>query len=97
MRECRTYGSVRGVPGDRHPYRDSLEYAPSRRITETSGHKKTHHLVIGVFVGTKEQINGMQGLMLMGSKLILGILSPNMKPPLSTTKRQSFITASLQS
>jgi hypothetical protein len=25
MRECRTYGSVRGVPGDRHPYRDSLE------------------------------------------------------------------------
>jgi hypothetical protein len=24
MRECRTYGSVRGVPGDRHPYRDSL-------------------------------------------------------------------------
>jgi hypothetical protein len=25
MRECRTYGSVRGVPGDRHPYRNSLD------------------------------------------------------------------------
>jgi len=23
MRERRTYGSVRGVPGDRHPYRNS--------------------------------------------------------------------------
>ena len=23
MRESRTYGFVRGVPGDRHPYRDS--------------------------------------------------------------------------
>ena len=22
MRETRSYGSVRGVPGDRHPYRD---------------------------------------------------------------------------
>jgi hypothetical protein len=30
MRECRTYGSVRGVPGDRHPYRDSLEVIPKR-------------------------------------------------------------------
>jgi hypothetical protein len=25
MRECRTYGSERGVLGDQHPYRDSLE------------------------------------------------------------------------
>jgi hypothetical protein len=25
MRECRTYGSVRGVPGDQHPYHDSLD------------------------------------------------------------------------
>src|SRR6266404_8779 len=24
MRECRTYGSVRGVGGNAHPYRDSL-------------------------------------------------------------------------
>ena len=23
MRESRTYGFVRGVPGDQHPYRDS--------------------------------------------------------------------------
>jgi hypothetical protein len=29
MRECRTYGSVRGVPGDRHPYRDSLNTCPN--------------------------------------------------------------------
>ena len=27
MREIRSYGSVRGVPGNRHPYRD-----PSKRI-----------------------------------------------------------------
>jgi len=25
MRECRTYGSVRGVGGNAHPYRDSFE------------------------------------------------------------------------
>ena len=25
MRESRPYGFVRGVPGDRHPYRDSLD------------------------------------------------------------------------
>ena len=30
MREMRTYGSVRGVPGDRHPYRDSAP--PDRHI-----------------------------------------------------------------
>jgi len=24
MRECRTYGSVRGVGGNAHPYRDSV-------------------------------------------------------------------------
>jgi hypothetical protein len=29
MREMRPYGSVRGVPGDRHPYRDSAPPAPS--------------------------------------------------------------------
>ena len=26
MRESRTYGFVRGVPGDRHPYRDSQPF-----------------------------------------------------------------------
>jgi hypothetical protein len=34
MRECRTYGSVRGVPGDRHPYRDSEEHAPVTAANE---------------------------------------------------------------
>ena len=29
MSETLTYGSVRGVPGDRHPYRD-----PEQRISE---------------------------------------------------------------
>jgi hypothetical protein len=29
MREMRPYGSVRGVPGDRHPYRDSGPAAPT--------------------------------------------------------------------
>ena len=27
MREMRTYGFVRGVPGDWHPYRDNAENA----------------------------------------------------------------------
>ena len=29
MREMRPYGSVRGVPGDRHPYRDSVPPVPT--------------------------------------------------------------------
>jgi hypothetical protein len=30
MREFRTYGSVRGVPGNRHPYRDHAPDVPGR-------------------------------------------------------------------
>jgi hypothetical protein len=32
MRSCRTYGSVRGVPGNWHPYRDSLEQPENIRL-----------------------------------------------------------------
>ena len=41
MREIRPYGSVRGVPGDRHPYRDpsnpvsTLE--PAQRVPSHRG------------------------------------------------------------
>ena len=30
MREFRSYGSVRGVPGNRHPYRDYTPELPGR-------------------------------------------------------------------
>jgi len=41
MREMRTYGSVRGVPGDRHPYRDCRSpgtvIVQNTRLHETAG------------------------------------------------------------
>jgi hypothetical protein len=44
MRECRTYGSVRGVPGDRHPYRDSvIRIAVHLRPFELSGVLTGYH------------------------------------------------------
>ena len=33
MRESRSYGSVRGVAGDRYPYRDFHNFVPGRRQT----------------------------------------------------------------
>ena len=33
MRESRTYGFVRGVPGDRHPYRDSQQFCVELSLT----------------------------------------------------------------
>jgi hypothetical protein len=43
MRECRTYGSVRGVPGNRHPYRDfqqiSCNFRPSTKKRKLAGGK----------------------------------------------------------
>jgi hypothetical protein len=40
MWECRTYGSVRGVPGDRHPYRDSS--VPLRLCVNAPNHLQRH-------------------------------------------------------
>ena len=40
MRESRTYGFVRGVPGDQHPYRDSQPF-----LFELSLHRGTHGLL----------------------------------------------------
>ena len=37
MRESRSYGSVRGVPGNRHPYRD-----PSRQRRERGARVPRH-------------------------------------------------------
>jgi len=35
MRENRSYGSVRGVAGDRYPYRDPAERAPKSSVNRT--------------------------------------------------------------
>jgi hypothetical protein len=36
MRECRTYGSVRGVGGNAHPYRDSLGVLQRKKVDTAS-------------------------------------------------------------
>jgi hypothetical protein len=39
MRESRTYGFVRGVLGDRHPYRDSHSTFSNIRACESDGNR----------------------------------------------------------
>jgi len=39
MRELRTYGFVRGVLGDRHPYRDSRSVLSNIRAPESDDHR----------------------------------------------------------
>jgi hypothetical protein len=40
MREFRTYGSVRGVPGNRHPYRECAEH-----VRQLEGESPFHNLM----------------------------------------------------
>ena len=44
MRECRTYGSVRGVGGNAHPYRDSLARLEHSVISMGAQSSRTHRM-----------------------------------------------------
>ena len=41
MREFRTYGSVRGVPSDGHPYRDNRPFADVRSCGKQTSRRMT--------------------------------------------------------
>ena len=52
MRENRTYGSVRGVPGDRRPYRDPdnpRPAAPEGESTKAKYYRATKWLTVLIF------------------------------------------------
>jgi len=57
MREIRSYGSVRGVPGNRHPYRDSAN--SDDRLCPVVGYALlTHPTPVPFFVPVKSGAYG---------------------------------------
>jgi hypothetical protein len=68
MRELRTYGFVRGVLGDRHPYRDSHSVFSNMRSPESDGNplnsrnsnqihvQPTPHLFLALFTAKIYQL-----------------------------------------